>query len=600
MWLPRRGIGQRFAETRSRRVVGVLVLSGCLGASAAGAVGDQQPAGGEAGPASAAQARQGGTLTVLSSGDVDSVDPGMTYYTFGQMVATATQRPVLGTRPDQPGVVVPDLAASPPEVAPDARAVTIHLRPGVRFSAPVGREVTSRDVKYAIERGFFRTVGNPYAALYFGDLVGARAGVAPGTTIAGLETPDDRTLVMRLSRPRGAFVSGALALPLSAPVPAEYAAPFDRAKRSTYGAHEVATGPYMIRNDAQGRTVGYRPGKQIHLVRNPNWDASTDFRPARLDEVQFSEGNRDQVAASRRIIAGHGLVTGDFSAPRPVLGRDLPAHRDLFAISSGGGINYLTMDTRLKPFDDADVRRAVVAGFDRADLLRAIGGRLAGELATHYLPPGTPGFDEAGGLKGTGSALYAKPGGDRRLAARYLRRAGYRSGRYRSTAPITAVSSDDTAGAAVGRSARRSLERLGFRVRLRLVRIDRMFRLCQVPAQKVHVCPFLGWYRDFPDAQTVIDPLFNGANIVAEGNNNTAQLDDPSVNRAIEAAKALVDPAARASAWAAIDRQVVGLAPAVALFWPKIAVIRSADVAGATNWLNGGTWDLGFTGLAAG
>jgi peptide/nickel transport system substrate-binding protein len=516
------------------------------------------------------------------------------------MVAGATQRAVVAARPDQPGALVPDLAAAPPEVSADGGAVTVHLRPGVRFSPPVNRAVTSRDVKYAIERGFFRTVGNPYAVSYFGDLVGARAGVAPGTTIAGLETPDDLTLVLRLSKPRGGFVVNALVLPLSAPVPWDYAATFDDAKQSTYGVHQVATGPYMIANDPQGRTVGYRPGRSIQLVRNPNWVAATDFRPAALDTIRFRAGSADLVKASRTILTGRRMVSGDFAAPREVLRRDLPTHRAQFAAVSGGGVNYVSMNTRLKPFDDVDVRRAVVAGFDRAGMLRIIGGRLAGQVATHYIPPDMPGFAEAGAAKGTGSPLYATPAGNRTLAARYLRRAGYASGRYTGNRVITALTSNDSTGTAVGRAAQRNLQRLGFKVRLRRTSLDQMFRLCAEPARRIHVCPALGWFRDFPDPETIIDPLFNGRNIHAHGNNNLAQLDDPAVNRAIDAAKGLVDPQERARAWAAIDRQVVDLAPVVAVFWPRSVSIRSADVQGAASWLYGGTWDITFTGLAGG
>jgi peptide/nickel transport system substrate-binding protein len=586
------------STVRGRMRMGAAVaLCGCVGASAAAATSQEGRRSGSAGLAAVTPVQQGGTLTVLSAGDVDTIDPGVTYYTFGAMVAAATQRSVLGARPDQPGALVPDLAAAPPEVSADGLAVTVHVRPGVRFSPPVNREVTSRDVKYAIERGFFASVGNAYAESYFGDLIGARAGVSPGTTIAGLETPDDLTLVLRLSRPRGGFLVGALVLPLSAPVPQDYAAQFDAPKTSTYAVHQVATGPYMIANDPQGRTVGYRPGRSIQLVRNPNWVAATDFRPAALDAVQISEGHPDLVKTSRTIVAGQRMVSGDFSAPRPVLRRDLPAHRAQFTATPGGGTNYMPMNTRLRPFDDINVRRAVVAGFDRAGMLRTLGGRLAGQVANHYIPPGMPGFAEAGGTKGTGSPLYARPQGNRKLAARYLRRAGYASGRYTGNRVITAVSSVDSAGAAVGRSAQRSLQRLGFRVRLRLTSVDRMFRVCAEPAQKIHVCPFLGWFRDFPDPETIIDPLFSGRNIHAHGNNNFAQLDEPAVNRAIEAAKALVDPQARAKAWAAIDRQVVDLAPAVPLFWPKAVSVRSADVQAAPSWLYGGTWDLGFSGL---
>jgi ABC-type oligopeptide transport system substrate-binding subunit len=72
----------------------------------------------------------------------------------------------------------------------------------------------------------------------------------------------------------------------------------------------------------------------------------------------------------------------------------------------------------------------------------------------------------------------------------------------------------------------------------------------------VHVCPFGGWQRDFPDAQSVIDPLFSGANITRTGNNNWSQLDVPQINASIEEAKGLTDPTARARAWGELDRRI--------------------------------------------
>jgi peptide/nickel transport system substrate-binding protein len=111
------------------------------------------------------------------------------------------------------------------------------------------------------------------------------------------------------------------------------------------------------------------------------------------------------------------------------------------------------------------------------------------------------------------------------------------------------------------------------------------------------MCPNFGWYRDFADPQTVIDPLFNGANILKNGNNNLAQLDVPAINQAIEAAKGIVDPQQRAQAWGALDRRITDLAPGVALAFPKAAAIRSANVAGQVNTLLGGAWDLPFTAL---
>ncbi len=80
-------------------------------------------------------------------------------------------------------------------------------------------------------------------------------------------------------------MADALVLPLTAPVPKEYAEKFDKHKPSDYATYQVATGPYMFKNNAEGKVlgVGYFPGKSATLVRNPNWNASTDY-PARLPE----------------------------------------------------------------------------------------------------------------------------------------------------------------------------------------------------------------------------------------------------------------------------------------------------------------------------
>jgi peptide/nickel transport system substrate-binding protein len=55
-------------------------------------------------------AKQGGKLTYLAAGDVDYIDPGQTYYTFGYMVLYATNRTLYSFKPDDSVNPVPDLA----------------------------------------------------------------------------------------------------------------------------------------------------------------------------------------------------------------------------------------------------------------------------------------------------------------------------------------------------------------------------------------------------------------------------------------------------------------------------------------------------------
>ena len=534
-----------------------------------------------------AAAMRGGTLTVPWSGDVDSIDPGQTYYSGGYMVANVTQRSPMAYEPGRADAR-PDLAVARPAVAADGKTVTVRLRPDVHFSPPVKREVTAADVKYAIERGFYRTVNNPYAPAYFGDVIGAKPGAAPGTQISGIDAVDARTLVFHLRRSTGGTLAAALVLPLAAPVPREYALPLDREKVSGYGMKQVATGPYMVGD--------YEPGTNITLVRNPAWDAKTDFRPAHLDRIEMPQGNDDAAMTSRRVLTGSDMVTADYLIPPAVLKEAMTKYKDQLSVVDSGGGRWASMNTTIAPFDDVNVRKAVVAGFNREATVLALGGKRVGTVATHFLPPGMPGFEEAGGVKGTGADFLADPAGDAAVATAYMQRAGYASGRYDGE-PILMVGPADGNGRSISEIAKSAFEALGFDVKLRLVSQQIMqTKYCGSPAAAVAVCPNVGWTRDFADGQTFLDPTFNGEHIAPVGNANVSQLDAPSVNAAIDRAKTLTDPADRAAAWGEVDREIVAQAPAVPLVWDKVPMAHSADVKAVANE-NLGVWDFAFTSL---
>jgi peptide/nickel transport system substrate-binding protein len=488
----------------------------------------------------------------------------------------------------------PDLAETLPEVSADGRTVTVRLRRGVRFSEPVDREVTSADVKYAIERGFTDEVANGYAGLYFGDLTGAQAfQEGEADEIEGLQTPDDRTLVLRLDAPTGGVVVGAMVLPLTAPVPREYAERFDRESPSTYARHQVATGPYRLPAAEDGTVTGYDPGRRIRLERNLAWEADTDVRPAYLDRIEIRQGNSDTTVASRRVLNGQGLVNGDFAPDAPVLRQALEQAPDQVELTPSGGLRMVTLNTSAAPFDDLDVRRAVVAGFDREAMRLARGGEVLGDLATHFIPPDVPGFDEAGGVRGPDDDALAAPGGDLDRAGEHLRAAGFASGRFEGE-EVRMVGVSGGVDQQAAEVAEAQLERLGFDVRLQLYSSDTVLsRFCTVPAAEIAVCPNLAWGRDFNDAQTILQPLFDGDAIQPEGNANWSQLDDPEVNAAIDAARLLSDPDERAAAWGAVDRMIVALAPAVPVVWDRQPNVRSADVLGAVNPASA-KWDLAY------
>jgi peptide/nickel transport system substrate-binding protein len=474
----------------------------------------------------------------------------------------------------------------------------VKIRSGVKFSPPVNREVTSKDVKYGIERGFLKTVNGPYVGAYMGDMVGLKdfqSGKAKD--ISGIQTPDDHTVVFKLTRPRGAIVAGCLSMPASAPVPKDYAAKFDKQQPSTYGQHQVATGPYMVANDSSGKLTGYKPGSEIRLVRNPNWDKSTDYKPANLDSITIKEGVDPDVAA-RQIVSGSHLVSGDFQLTPSTLARTSKQNKDLLLITPPTGrYRYIALNTTKKPFDNVNVRRALNAAFDKTALQRAFGGPLVGQIPTHYLPPGQPGFEQAGGAKGPGFDFMSKPQGDMALAAEYMKKAGYPSGKYTGGQTFDAVSDNATQQLNVSQVAQQQFAKLGFKVKLKAVTRDSMYtKFCQVKKAEPPICPSVGWLKDFADPEAELGPVFNGKNILDVGNSNFAQLDDPKVNALMDKAEVVNDPTQRLQAWGGVDKAITGAAPGILWLWDKQPVLHSKDVNGVIN-TNLATWDFTYSSI---
>jgi peptide/nickel transport system substrate-binding protein len=362
--------------------------------------------------------KRGGTLTVYSSEDFD---PGESYFTQDYGVDYVTQRPLFAYKPNATETVSPDLASEIPTTAnggitDGGKTVTVHIRHGVRFSPPVNREVTSADVAYAIERAANPNVANPYFGAYFGagapaPLEGAQSANYKGGPIPGIKTPDKYTIVFHTIKPSGSFLVQALSLPISMPVPQSFAGPMDKKSPTTYGTKAlVATGPYMIKSDPKTgvfQGIGYQTGKSLTLVRNPNWNASTDYRPAYLNQINFSIGG-DATVIGRQVLQGSHAVQFDTPAQSTVK-LAYQQYPSQITFTPGVGDHYVALDNHSGPFKNVNLRRAVWANLDRAAIIKLRGGSLTGSPATHFIYPGVSGFDqeqEPDGQSAGGGAVH--------------------------------------------------------------------------------------------------------------------------------------------------------------------------------------------------
>ena len=91
--------------------------------------------------APAQEAKPGGDLTMLYAADVDTIDPGQTYYQYGFVVAYATQRPLYSFKPDDASNPEPDLAEGAPEIAD----VILRRNLGCLTLCRTGPDVARRD-----------------------------------------------------------------------------------------------------------------------------------------------------------------------------------------------------------------------------------------------------------------------------------------------------------------------------------------------------------------------------------------------------------------------------------------------------------------------
>jgi peptide/nickel transport system substrate-binding protein len=547
------------------------------------------------------EAKSGGTLTVLDvAGGVDSLDPGYWYYQADyQELGNTTQRWLYGWKPDETKPT-PDIAEDLPEASNGDKTVTIKIKDNIKYSPPLqNRTVKTADIKYALERCFLPQVGNGYANSYYSDIEGVEAFTSgKAKEISGIQTPDDTTLVINSTKPVGVLTfanGGALGMPCTAPVPKDYAEKYDKGKQSTYGQHQVFTGPYMVENNGKGKVTGWEPSKRLTLVRNPSWDKSTDFKPAYFDKI-VETCCTDISVATKKTLEGSGYLSGDYAAPPPaVLKSASSTRKDQLSVEPSGGNRYISLNTTVKPLDNVNFRRAISAAIDRTALRQTRGGPTVGTIANHFLPPGIAGFEEAGGTKGPGFDFMSSPTANIPLAKEYLKKAGYKSGKYDGP-PLLTIADNQSPAKQTAEAFQSQVGKIGIKLNLReLPHATANSKFCLVPKANAAICPNLGWGADFFAAQSFIDPLFNGKNIVPSGNVNSAEVNDPQLNAKIDKAKQITDPDDNAKAWADLDKEVTDQAYFIPWLWDNNVGLQSKNMNGVSSKFNSGAYDWVFS-----
>jgi peptide/nickel transport system substrate-binding protein len=217
---------------------------------------------------------------------------------------------------------------------------------------------------------------------------------------------------------------------------------------------------------------------------------------------------------------------------------------------------FFFLNTRVPPFDDVRVRRAVNHAFDPEAFAPQEGRTHA--PTCQILPPNFPGYRPM--------CPYAPRGVTGLDRARRLVRSAGATG-----AGVTVwVPSPITAR---GRYMASILDSIGLRAQVKAVPVvqdaSAYFRKVGDSRTRAQL-GFSGWAQDYPSAAEFIPSLLSCAAFVPKSpdNNNLAEFCDRSIDRDIARAKALQaqDPPAATLLWQRIERDILAQAPLVPVY----------------------------------
>jgi len=485
---------------------------------------------------------RGGTIRMANSGDWDSLDPADSYYSYEWDFARLYGRSLLtfAAAPGQDGAkLTPDLATGLGKASDDDKTWTYHIRTGVKFED--GVTVTSKDVKYAVERSLDKTVF-PDGPTYFNDYLDLQGYTSPYKDkgdLKAIETPDDTTIVFHLGKPFASFDYFAM-LPSTMPV--------EQAKDtgSEYKKHVLSTGPYKFGENTLG--------KGFTLVRNDQWDSKTDpIRKALPDSFQVSLNvNADDI--DQRLMAGdlefdvtgvgvQAAAQGKILADQKLKGStDNPTQARLW---------YTAINGDVAPLDNVHCRKAIEYATDRASYQQAYGGSIGGDIATNLLPPVIPGAKAFDPYPSSGHT------GDEAKAKQELQACNQPNGfstniSYRAERPREKATAE---------SLQQSLAKVGIKLTIKPYPQNDYGKLYAgkpdfAKANSLGLMVY-GWQADWPEGFGYFSQIVDSRVIRSTGGNSNLGVKDPEVDQLVDKASVTEDATARQQIWGQVDQRVM-------------------------------------------
>lgn len=320
------------------------------------------------------------TLVYCSEGSPEGFDPAL--YTAGTTF-DASSKPVYNRLVQfEPGTTktIPGLAESW-EISDDGLEVTFKLREGVKFHTTdfftPSRDFNADDVLFSFNRQLQED--HPYHAYVEGASWEYFNGMSMPDLVKSIEKVDDYTVKFVLNRPEAPFIAN-LAMDFASIFSKEYADKLaEGGNLSDLNQKPVGTGPFQF--------VAYQPDAVIRYKAHPDyWNGKQP-----IDDLVFAITTEASVR-QQKLIAGECHIT---PYPNPADIESLKAN-DALKVDEQEGLNvgYLAYNTKVAPFDNAKVRKALNMAINKEAILDAV-FQGAGQAAKNPIPPTMWSYNDA-------------------------------------------------------------------------------------------------------------------------------------------------------------------------------------------------------------
>ena len=503
---------------------------------------------GLAAPNAQAAPEHGGQMIVTYKDDVSTLDPAIGYdWQNWSMIKSLFD----GLMDYEPGSTVlrPDLAESY-SISDDGLTYTFTLREGVKFHN--GREMTADDVKYSLERVVNPATQSPGQGFFwsiegFDDMASGNADSLSGVTVV-----DPRTVEIKLSQPDATFLH-VMAINFSFVVPKEAV----EEHGADFGTHPVGTGAFKM--------TDWTLGQHVIFERNPDY---YDPDLPRLDRIEFQVGQEPSVALLR-LQRDEVDILGDGIPPAQFLEVMDSEWKD--NVIEGGQLHtgYITLNTRMAPFDNQQVRQAINMAINKDRIVQIVNGRAV--PANQPLPPAMPGYDNN----------YEGYAYDPEAAKALLAEAGFGDG---FDTELYVMNTDPNPR--IAQAIQQDLAAIGINAEIKSLAQSTVIAAGGEEDQAPMIWSGgMAWIADFPDPSNFYGPIL-GCGGAVPGGWNWAWYCNEELDAMAAEADGMTDPAdaeARLEKWRSIFISIMDDAPWVPVFNEQRFTMHSDAIAGETN-----------------